>query len=124
MRVSRNKKTARSKHYGFLEFASADVAAIAAEAMDGYMLFTQKLVCHIMPASEVHPELFKGANRRFKAIPWRKLEAEAHNKERTAAQQVLHFTFFLGVHWLANAPVDIRLFHIPVSTNLWFLLYV
>lgn len=41
VRVSRNKKTGAAKHYAFLEFASAEVAAIAAEAMDGYMLFTQ-----------------------------------------------------------------------------------
>ena len=41
VRVSRNKKTGAAKHYAFLEFASPEVAAIAAEAMDGYMLFTQ-----------------------------------------------------------------------------------
>jgi len=33
--VSRNKKTAKARSYGFIEFASADVAQIAAEAMDG-----------------------------------------------------------------------------------------
>jgi hypothetical protein len=35
VRVSRNKKTARARSYAFLEFGSPDVAAIAAEAMDG-----------------------------------------------------------------------------------------
>ncbi len=35
LRVSRNKKTAKARSYGFIEFASADVAQIAAEAMDG-----------------------------------------------------------------------------------------
>jgi len=35
LRVSRNKKTAKARSYGFIEFASPDVAAIAAEAMDG-----------------------------------------------------------------------------------------
>lgn len=35
LRVSRNKKTAKARSYAFLEFGSPDVAAIAAEAMDG-----------------------------------------------------------------------------------------
>ena len=88
LRVSRNKKTGKAKHYAFLEFQSPEVAAIAAEAMHGYMLFTQKLECHVMPASQVHEDLFKGANRRFKQIPWRQIELARHNKERTAEQQV------------------------------------
>jgi RNA recognition motif. (a.k.a. RRM, RBD, or RNP domain) len=43
LRLSRNKKTGNSKHYAFLEFQSLEVARIAAEAMDGYMFFGQKL---------------------------------------------------------------------------------
>jgi nucleolar protein 15 len=35
LRVSRNKKTAKARSYAFIEFGSPDVAAIAAEAMDG-----------------------------------------------------------------------------------------
>ncbi len=41
--MSRNKKTGKSKHYAFLEFQHRDVAAIAAEAMNGYFLFKQAL---------------------------------------------------------------------------------
>jgi nucleolar protein 15 len=37
----------------------------------------------VLPKAEVHPELFKGADRRFKNVPWKKLEAERHNKPRT-----------------------------------------
>ncbi len=68
VRLSRSKKSGKSKHYAFLEFASPEVAAIASEAMDGYMLFTQKLVSRVLPAEEVHPDLFKGANRVFKQV--------------------------------------------------------
>lgn len=57
IRVSRNKKTGKAKHYAFLEFQYPDVAAVAAEAMDGYMLFKQKLSVHVMPA-KVHPMQF------------------------------------------------------------------
>ena len=35
LRVSRNKKTGKAKHYAFVEFQSPEVAAIAADAMDG-----------------------------------------------------------------------------------------
>ncbi len=35
VRVSRNPKTGRSRHYGFVEFLEREVAAIAADTMDG-----------------------------------------------------------------------------------------
>lgn len=68
MRVSRSKKTGRAKHYAFLEFAVPEVARIAAEAMDGYFMFAQKLSVRCLKRDEVHPELFKGANRKFKQV--------------------------------------------------------
>ena len=40
------------------------------------------------PLQDVHPDLWKGANRKFDKIPWRKLEAERHNAERTPEHQV------------------------------------
>lgn len=36
------------------------VAPIAAQAMDGYMMFSQKLKVHVVKRADVHPELFKG----------------------------------------------------------------
>ena len=49
VRVSRNKKTGKAKHYAFLEYQYPEVAATAAEAMHDYMLFTQKLVVRVVP---------------------------------------------------------------------------
>ncbi|KDD76310.1 hypothetical protein H632_c274p2 [Helicosporidium sp. ATCC 50920] len=86
VRLSRNKKTGKSKHYAFLEFGNADVAKIAAEAMDGYHFFSQKLVARVMPTSEVHPLLFKGANRVIKPDKYKKLEIARHNAEKTPEQ--------------------------------------
>jgi hypothetical protein len=40
-----------------------------------------------MPRAEVHADLFKGANRVFKAVPWRRIEVERHNKELEPAQE-------------------------------------
>ncbi|KAK9785094.1 hypothetical protein WJX73_004322 [Symbiochloris irregularis] len=90
LRVSRNRRTGKSKNYAYLEFKAADVAAIAAEAMDGYFLFKQKLVCNLVPAADQHPELWKGANKSFAKIPWQRIERERHNKPKTAAEQEKH----------------------------------
>ena len=37
---------------------------------------------------EVHKDLWKGSNRKFSQIPWRKIEMQRHNAERTPEQQV------------------------------------
>ena len=87
VRLSRSKKTAKSKGYAFLQFQSVEVASIAAEAMDGYHMFGQKLVVKTLKASDVHPETFNGANRVFKRIPWREIEAKRHNKDRTEEEE-------------------------------------
>jgi nucleolar protein 15 len=83
IRLSRNKKTGKSKHYAFVQFQSSDVAKIVADAMNGYMFFGQKLETRTLMKKEIHPELFKGANRVFKRIPWKKIEIERHNKVRS-----------------------------------------
>lgn len=49
--------------------------------MDGYFMFSQRLEVKVMDPSKVHPELFKGATRRFKNVPWSKLERKRHDKE-------------------------------------------
>jgi len=46
--------------------------------------FTCKLrryiLVRLMTAEEVHPELWKGANRKFKTVPWQKKAAEKHDR--------------------------------------------
>jgi nucleolar protein 15 len=73
LRVVRNKKTGASKHRAFIEFADAEVADIAARTMDKYLLFGHILTAKVVPPAQVHPNLFKGANRRFKVVPWNKM---------------------------------------------------
>ena len=87
-RLSRNKKTGKSKHYAYLEFADSDVAAIAAETMNNYMMMDQLLQCRVVEDDKLHPDTFAGANRAFKRIPWKKLDNEQHNKKRTEAETV------------------------------------
>ena len=83
LRLSRNKKTGRSKHYAYVEFKHPEVAAIVAESMDNYLLFESVLKVRLLSPEECHPELWKGANRKFKTVPWRRRAADAHDRERT-----------------------------------------
>ena len=73
LRVVRNKKTGASRHRAFIEFADAEVADIAARTMDSYLLFGHILRAKLVDPSQVHPELFKGSNRRFKVVPWNQM---------------------------------------------------
>ncbi|KAG8800944.1 hypothetical protein FRC17_006764 [Serendipita sp. 399] len=87
IRLARNKKTGKSKHYGFVEFDSAAVAQIVSETMDNYLLAGHLLQCKVIPKSKVHPELWIGANRKWKRIPHGRMERLAHNKPRTDEQK-------------------------------------
>ncbi len=40
----------------------------------------------VLLKSEIHEDLWKGANRRFRTIPWRKIEMKRHNAQRTPEQ--------------------------------------
>ncbi|RFU75013.1 ribosomal biogenesis gar2 [Trichoderma arundinaceum] len=73
LRLSRNKKTGASKHFAFVEFAEASTAEIVSKTMDNYLLFGHILKCKILAKEQVHDDLFKGANRRFKKVPWNKM---------------------------------------------------
>ena len=82
IRLSRNKKTGASKHYGFVEFKNAEVAEIVAKTMDKYLLFGCILAVRVVPVSQIHPDLWKGANRRWKvydrnAVEGKQLAARA-----------------------------------------------
>lgn len=77
LRLSRSKKTARSRGFAFIEFADVEVATKAAESMDGYLMHGQKLVAKLVPPEKIHPDTFKGANRVFKKIPFSAIERRA-----------------------------------------------
>ncbi|GJP61863.1 hypothetical protein CLOP_g18982 [Closterium sp. NIES-67] len=59
LRVVRNPKTGRSRHYGYAKFASPEVAAIVAECMNNYLLFGHLLKTHLVdPAMADRDQLF------------------------------------------------------------------
>lgn len=86
LRLSRNRITGRSKHYAFVEFASSAVAKIAAETMDNYLMFGHILKCKYIPSEQLHPDIWKGANRRFKKTPWNRIEKKRLDKGKTREQ--------------------------------------
>ena len=83
LRLSRNKLSGASKHYAFVEFESEDVAKIAAEAMDNYLMFGHILKAKFAPSDTLHPEIWKGANKRFRKIPHERLEREKLEAPKT-----------------------------------------
>jgi nucleolar protein 15 len=87
LRLSRNQKTGRSKHYAFLEFDSASVAQIVADTMDNYLLMGHILRCKVVPPEEVHAELWVGANRRWRVVPLDRVVRVQHNKVRTEEER-------------------------------------
>ncbi|KAH6622826.1 hypothetical protein F5144DRAFT_581576 [Chaetomium tenue] len=86
LRVVRNKKTGASRHRAFVEFADAEVADIAARTMDKYLLFGHILSAKTVPPAQVHPDLFKGANRRFKVVPWNKMAGKQLERPLSESQ--------------------------------------
>lgn len=76
LRLSRNKRTGASKHFAFIEFSSNEVAKIAAATMDNYLLFGHILKCKYAEPNSLHPDVWNGANKKFRKIPHEKLERE------------------------------------------------
>lgn len=74
LRLSRNRRTGESKHHAWIEFESATVAEIVAKTMDSYLLFNHILKVKVVPDEQIPANLFKGCNRRFKKVPWNKME--------------------------------------------------
>lgn len=60
---------------------------------------------------DVHQDLWKGANRKFDIIPWRKIEKERHNAERSPEQQVWPVQCLSGV-----LPIPTRQYRIGMMT--------
>lgn len=96
LRLSRNPRTGASRHYAFAEFADAGAAEVVARAMDGYLLMGNILRCRVVDPAAVHPDVWKGANRRFKRVPWARMAGR--RLERAATESA----------WLRRAAKEER----------------
>ncbi|CAM6094629.1 unnamed protein product [Calypogeia fissa] len=68
LRISCNKQTGKSKHYGFIQFEVPEVAAIGAESMNNYLLMESMLQVKLVPLNKLHHKMWVGANRKFKVF--------------------------------------------------------
>lgn len=50
--------------------------------MDNYLLLGHILVCKVIPKDEVHPELWVGANRKWRKVPNDRVQRMVHNRVR------------------------------------------
>ncbi|KAL4203170.1 hypothetical protein AMTRI_Chr01g102660 [Amborella trichopoda] len=86
LRIARNRKTGKSKHYGYIEFQSPEVAKIVADCMHNYLLYEHMLQVHLVPPERILPKLWKGANSKFRPVNLQAIELKRHNKERTTGE--------------------------------------
>jgi|LauGreDrversion4_2_1035121.scaffolds.fasta_scaffold132022_1 nucleolar protein 15 len=68
LRLSRSKRTARSKGYAFIQFEMPEVAKIVAEATNNYFIAGKPIRVQHMDPESVWPDLFKGHERVFRDL--------------------------------------------------------
>lgn len=83
VRLFRSRKNNHSKGYALVEFAVAEVARIAAEAMDKYRMFGRTLVCRVIPREEVSEAAF----RELPKNAWAKRLQRSAARHDSAAQR-------------------------------------
>ncbi|XP_070165703.1 MKI67 FHA domain-interacting nucleolar phosphoprotein-like [Polyergus mexicanus] len=62
VRVARSKKTGKSRGYGYVEFLYPEVAQIAAESMNNYLMCGRLLKATYIPPEKQHFGYFMGVN--------------------------------------------------------------
>ncbi|KAE8772130.1 hypothetical protein D1007_55866 [Hordeum vulgare] len=86
VRVARNRKTGKSKHYGFIEFENPEVAKIVADEMNNYLLFEHTLQIALVPPEKVHAKLWKGVRKGFIPVDRVAIERNRLSKDKTVEE--------------------------------------
>jgi len=79
LKVSRGKRNV-PKGYAFMQFETPEVAAIVAQATNGYLLFHKRLKCMVIPHHKVHPKLWN--NERQSALRGQRGELSSRGRTR------------------------------------------
>ncbi|KAJ9123536.1 hypothetical protein QFC24_003751 [Naganishia onofrii] len=87
LRLARNRKTGASKHFAYIEMSSKAVAEITADTMNNYLLMGHILQCHLVPQEKLHPDLWVGANKKWRRVPAARIERSSYGKERSELEQ-------------------------------------
>jgi len=83
LRLSRSKRTGNSKGYAFLEFKHEEVAKVAADTMNNYLMYRQLLKCEFVPGDKLHPDTFKNCHRPFRPPTGALKSRQRHNAPKT-----------------------------------------
>ena len=92
LRLSRAKKSGRSRGYAFVEFDDLEVATIVAETMNDYLMYGRRLKCEVIPAEKVHPSTFLGSGRVRQNTTEQSHLAHRLSHNRTKTQQEMDRT--------------------------------
>jgi nucleolar protein 15 len=65
IKLARSKATGKHKGYGFIEFENEEVAKIAADTMNNYLMFNKLLKCQLISKEKLHKLTFKNAKKNF-----------------------------------------------------------
>jgi len=87
LRLSRNKKTGKSKHFAFIEFEHAEVADIVASTHNNMLMCDRAIKCSIVPKKQQHAKMWRGADEQFVPHNFKFAAKEAANGKKTAAQE-------------------------------------
>ncbi|XP_057341171.1 MKI67 FHA domain-interacting nucleolar phosphoprotein [Microplitis mediator] len=69
VRVSRSKVSGKPRGYGFIEFAHTEVAKIAADSMNNYLMFGRLVKTEYIPPEKQHNWYFKGLSYTRRSFP-------------------------------------------------------
>ncbi|KAI4462943.1 mki67 fha domain-interacting nucleolar phosphoprotein [Holotrichia oblita] len=86
VRVSRSRKTGKSKGFGFVQFLHPEVAQVAAETMDNYLFFNRRLVCKYIPPEKQQKSVFTKAVWSTQNYPL-KISRKMHIAKRNLSQK-------------------------------------
>ena len=84
VRLSRSRRTGRSRGYAFIKFECAEVAEVAAETMNNYLMYGRLLRCQAVSG---HRKMFK--RRRVWRSQWEREEAmrQRYNKLQSVSSE-------------------------------------
>ncbi|CAO3636496.1 unnamed protein product [Cunninghamella blakesleeana] len=87
LRISKNRKGS-SRHYGFIEFSSSEVAEIVAETMNNYSIGGHMLQCAVIPSERRHGDTFNGSeNKNYHAIKFKK-DRDLRTKDKSLQEYI------------------------------------
>ncbi|XP_018567312.1 MKI67 FHA domain-interacting nucleolar phosphoprotein-like [Anoplophora glabripennis] len=125
VKVCRSNKSGNSKGFGYVEFAHPEVAKIAAETMNNYLMFKKRIVAEYVPSEKRPKCLFKGRSSTIKRysskvktekqrIATEKVDERGHLKRSSVRMSRLN----KKLQRLKNAGIDYNFIPVDVPENI------